>query len=152
MALTDEQKVDVRRHLRYGPVGVLPDGGSFISYRFFVWHGQLEFRMNNMAPAEELRITGGTDPLAPTDPSFTDPTSGKVLQGYLPICNWLEGQIGLATDNYDIDKAGDYSARKNETSLRVGLYDWWCQRLAQFMLVPINPSRITAPNGGALVA
>lgn len=150
--LTETQLVDVRRHLRYGPVGNLPEGGSFISYRFFVEAGQLEYRLGHLSAAEELVLLGNGDDQNPVNPNYTDPTTSEVHQGYLNICNYLEGQVGVANDNYDIEKAGDYTARKNETSLRVKNYNWWVMRMAQFLMLRINPVRVRAPGGVGLVA
>lgn len=66
MPLTLAQKSDVRRHLRY-PVGGLfrnsPAGGSLADgsagYRYFQEYGFLEWRLNNLMPDEEARLTGG---------------------------------------------------------------------------------------------
>lgn len=65
MPLTFAQKSSVRRHLGYPVVGLLqisPAGGSVASgmngYRFFQTYGRLEYKMNNLNPDEEARLTG----------------------------------------------------------------------------------------------
>lgn len=65
MPLTLEQKSNVRRHLGFGPAGLMrgnPSGGTLAAgqqgYRFFQAYGQLEFRMNSLAPDEESRLLG----------------------------------------------------------------------------------------------
>jgi len=63
---TEDQKIDVRRFLGY-PVGgnppISPAGaghllGGLNGYRFFQASGTLEFKMNNLQPLEEAKITG----------------------------------------------------------------------------------------------
>lgn len=136
MALTETQKADVRRHMGFGPEGNLALGGSsFIGYRFFTKYGQLEYRLNNLKTEEETILvgTGNQPPLVPINPNFTDPSTDIVYDGYLRVCNFLEGQIATVTDNLDIEKAGDYTARKTEMVDRVKLYRWWCARMAQYL-------------------
>jgi hypothetical protein len=65
MALTLAQKSSVRRHLKFPVIGNIttsPGGGTFaqgaVGYRFFQASGFLEYKMNNLAPDEEARITG----------------------------------------------------------------------------------------------
>lgn len=146
--ITDAQKADVRRHLGYGPMGNLTYlAGSMASYRFFVHHGLLEFRMNYLSAEEEAILLGGIDPDAPTNPNFIDPATDIVYQGYLPICNFLEGQIAVSTDSFDIQKAGSYESRPDEMNWRISLYNYWRTKLADFMYLPINQDKFnsTAP-------
>jgi len=65
MALDDDQKTNLRRHLGYPAVGLyrssaaggtLADGAA--SYRYHTAYGALEWRMNNLMPNEEARIVG----------------------------------------------------------------------------------------------
>jgi len=63
--LTAAQKSDVRRHLGYPVAGLLrisPAGGTLaqgaVGYRFFQAYGFLEYKMNNLNPDEEARLTG----------------------------------------------------------------------------------------------
>ncbi len=65
MPLTLAQKSSIRRHLGFPVVGlyrVSPAGGTLasgqIGYRFFEAYGTLEYRMNNLGPDEEARLTG----------------------------------------------------------------------------------------------
>lgn len=142
MALTDTQKADVRRHLGFGPFGMEIGGNSFIGYRFFQVEGQLEYRMNNFRPEEEAILvgTGNQPPLIPVNPNFQDPSTDIVYDGYLRICNFLEGAIATVTDNLDIEKAGDYTAAKLEMPNRIKLYRFWLLRMASFMGVASNVS------------
>jgi hypothetical protein len=65
MPLTIEEQTDVLRHLNYplsGLMSVSPAGGSLApannAYRYFQSYGQLQYRMSQLAPNEESRITG----------------------------------------------------------------------------------------------
>lgn len=65
MALTVIQKSAIRRHLGYPAIGLLrvsPGGGTLgaaaAGYRYFEAFGTLEYRLNNLNPDEEARITG----------------------------------------------------------------------------------------------
>lgn len=150
MALTDAQKADVRRHLGFGPVGNDPTGGSFISYRFFVTQGQLEFRIDRLSAEEEVILVGSGNPAAPANPFFKNPEDDSIIDGYLNICNFLEAQIALTTDNLDIKQAGDYHARQDEHTARARLYSWWCIRMAQFLYVALG--KPMTGQRGALIA
>jgi hypothetical protein len=141
MALTESQKVDMRRHLRYGPKGQ-PNQGTFFSYRFFTIWGLLEFRMINFTPEEELALIGSGNQSSPANPNFIVPNSNppQFIDGYLNICNFLESQVPPTTDNLDTDKAGDWTARKEELPQRIMLYNYWVQKMADFIYVPVRRS------------
>lgn len=107
-------------------------------------------QMALVAPREfTLSVTTiGTIGAAVTDdgtlpePSFDPGRSGDgAIHGYIPICNYLQGQIARATKNMDIHQAGDFTARSNETKKRQELYDLWCNELAAFLGVPRYMSR-----------
>lgn len=147
MALTENQKIDIRRHLGYGPFGNTGTAGSFAGYRFFQHYGLLEFRLQNLQTKEEQVLVGNGDDNNPISPNFVDPASDKVYQGYLNICNFLEGQVGTVTDNLDIDQAGSYKARKDEMPARINLYRWWCKQMADFLALPLNPAKFNKQSG-----
>jgi hypothetical protein len=65
MAITDSQKVQIRRLLGYPAAGlyrVSPAGGTLANaaagYRFFKAYGFLEYKMNALAPSEEAALLG----------------------------------------------------------------------------------------------
>lgn len=65
MALTDAQKAQVRRHLKYDVIGLMtmsPGGASLgnaaAGYRYFTAYGRLEWRMNNLQTSEEAILLG----------------------------------------------------------------------------------------------
>jgi hypothetical protein len=49
-SFNDAQKTDIRRFCGYPAYGA--GGAGFSSWRFFQAYGTLEYRMNNLAPAE----------------------------------------------------------------------------------------------------
>lgn len=154
--LTDTQKADIRRHLGFGPVGNFVDpvtgtaqGGSFISYRFFVTQGLLEFRMDHLSQPEEIMLVGSGNPLSPANPNIPLPDGVTFIDGYINICNYLQNQIWTASDNLDTSKAGDWTARKDEVQARRDLYIRACSEMAEFMYVPMGAKRA---NPGRLVA
>jgi len=65
MALSWAQKSDTRRHLMFPVAGLLRTSGAggtlatgAIGYRWLQAYGFLEYRMNNLNPDEEARLTG----------------------------------------------------------------------------------------------
>lgn len=65
MPLTDAQKAQVRRHLKYDVIGlpiVSPGGAAYgqasAGYRYFTAYGRLEWRMNALSPSEEAILLG----------------------------------------------------------------------------------------------
>lgn len=94
MPLTLEQKSDVRRHLEFplaGQARSSPAGGTLFTgpqqgYRFFQAYGQLEYRLNALAPDEEARLMGkalaGFALVNGTNPT---PGSAATIQVTIPI-------------------------------------------------------------------
>lgn len=154
MAFSEIVKTRIRFHLGYGPLGNLPNGASFSGYRFFVEQGLLEFRMLNLSATEESVIVGTGSQVSPIFPNFTDPDDDKVYDGYLPICDVLEGKVALASGDLDTSRAGEWYARPDEIEARVRLYNYWCRKLAQALYLPIgggDPRHRTAPPRGFMV-
>ena len=64
MALTEREKSAIRRHLKYGNIGLSVNaagGGSLganASLRYFSEWGELESRMNSLSPIDEATLTG----------------------------------------------------------------------------------------------
>lgn len=112
---TDAQKVDIRRFCGYPVFGGTPS--SFQSYRFFQAYGTLEYRMQNLLPAEEAVIT----------------------TTYLPNLATLENAIPATGDNLDTDQAAVWTHNKHEQRDREQLFDSWRRRLCAFLGVPPGP-------------
>ena len=65
MPVTDAQKAQVRRHMKYPVIGlpsISPGGASlgvgFTGHRYFQAWGLMEYRLNNLQPVEEAMLLG----------------------------------------------------------------------------------------------
>ena len=116
MAFTEAEKVDVRRFCGYPAYGAGPSG--FQGWRFFQAYGTLEFRLNNMDPAEEavIRTT------------------------YLASLYQLETDIVGTRTNLDTDQAAVWFHNKNEHRDRERLFASWRRKLAAFLGIPTGPN------------
>jgi hypothetical protein len=123
-SLTDNEKIDTRRHCGYPAYGGTPAG--FSSWRFYQVYGLLEFRMQNLADGEVI-----------------------VVRTYLRTLADLETAIPRASENLDTDQAAVWSRNKNEFQDREQLYDGWRIRLCAFFGIPPGPG--LRCNGPALI-
>jgi hypothetical protein len=114
MTFTDAEKTDVRRHCGFPAYGA--GNAGFQSWRFFQAYGTLEFRLNNLSPAEEA-----------------------VVRRYLGTLSTLEMGIPNAASNLDTDEAAVWSRNRNEMRDRTRLFDDWRRRLCAFLGVPPGP-------------
>lgn len=115
MALTNAQKVDIRRYCGFPVYGGFPV--QAFGYRFFQWYGTLEFRMNNLQTEEEAVVTT-----------------------YLTTLAALESDIPTAAANLDTDQAAAWTHNKDEIQDRSALFDLWRKRLCDFFGVPPGPN------------
>lgn len=112
MALTIVQKSNLRRHLKYGVAGLIitsPAGGvlasGFVGYRFFQAYGTLEFRMNNLNPDEEARVTGSAlaaAALVGPQPNPGDTVSVTLSGGPIASPQTLTATAGAPLANTDM--------------------------------------------------
>ena len=114
-AFSDPEKVDVRRFCGYPPFGAGPSG--FQSWRFFQSYGLLEFRLNNMAPAETQNIR-------------------YILAQLYP----LESAIWGAGANLSTDIAAVWTHNKNEVVDRTKLFTQIRRHLVSLLGVPPGPN------------
>jgi hypothetical protein len=114
-AFSDGQKVDIRRFCGYPAYGA--GAAGFNSWRFFQAYGTLEYRLNNLAPAE-IAVT---------------------LQ-YISTLATLEAAIPPASDNLDTESAAAWTHNQNEMADRAALFDNWRRRLCGFLGVPPGPA------------
>jgi hypothetical protein len=114
-AFTDAEKTDIRRFCGFEAFGQGASG--FQSWRFFVTYGTLEFRMNNLAPAEY-----------------------QVVRQYLAYLYTLELAVPAAGANLDTDQAAVWKHNKDEVRDRAQLFDSWCRRLCGFLGIPPGPA------------
>ena len=113
-AFTDAQKTDIRRYCGYPAYGAGPAG--FQGWRFFQAYGLLEFRLNNLSPAE-----------------------ARVATNYLATLVVLEGAVAEAGSRLDTSEAAVWTRNPYEVRERVGLFDDWRRRLCAFLGVPSGP-------------
>ena len=117
--LSEAQKVDVRRFCGYPAYGAGAVG--FESWRFFQAYGTLEYRMNNLAPAEVA-----------------------VVVNYLATLNALEAAIPLASGNLDTEAAASWQHNQQEVRDRAALFDTWRRRLCGFVGLKPGPAMETS--------
>jgi hypothetical protein len=115
--LTEQQKVDVRRHCGFGVfgnnVGAAP---PTFGYRFYTQYLILEYRLNNLADEEY----------------------DTLINKYINNCNSLELDIPTASSNLDTDRAAVWYHNKNEVRDRFDLYKLWCRRMMDYLQVEGN--------------
>jgi hypothetical protein len=114
-SFTDAQKADVRRFCGYPAYGAGTAG--FNSWRFFQAYGTLEYRLNNLAPAE-IAVT---------------------LQ-YLSTLATLEAAVPPTSLNLDTESAAAWTHNADEMRDRTNLLDNWRRRLCGFLGVPCGPA------------
>ncbi|WP_159013587.1 hypothetical protein [Acidisoma sp. S159] len=115
MSFTDAQRTDIRRFCGYPAYGAGASG--FQGWRFFQAYGLLEYRLSNLAPAEE-----------------------SVVLQYLATLTGLEQAVPGAGQNLDTDQAAVWTHNRSEVADRTSLFDLWRRRLAAFLGVPPGPA------------
>ena len=115
MALTNAQKVDIRRYCGFPAYGGQPV--QAFGHRFYQWFGTLEFRMNNLQVEEET-----------------------VVGTMLTTLGTLETAIPGAGANLDTDQAAVWTHNKDEVKDRAALFDLWRKKLCDFFGVPPGPN------------
>ncbi|GAB0115323.1 hypothetical protein [Acidisoma sp. C75] len=115
MAFTDSEKTDVRRFCGYPAYGAGASG--FQGWRFFQAYGLLEYRLNNLSPAEE-----------------------SVVRTYLGTLRGLEVGVPQSAQGLDTDQAAVWTRNKDELRDRLTLLDEWRRRLCNFLGLPPGPS------------
>ena len=116
-SFVEADKVDVRRFCWYPAYGAGASG--FQGWRFFQAFGLLEYRLNNMSPAEVA----------------------VVQTTYLSNLRALETAVVVAGANLTTDSAGPWTHNKAEVADRAALFDTWRARLCAFVGVPPGPER-----------
>ncbi len=124
---TAAQLVDLRRFLGYSLYGAAPS--PLNGYRFFVAYGTMEYRLQNCS-AEENAV---------------------VVNNYLANLNGLEQAIVNASANLDTERAAVWYHNKNEVGDRVGLFNMWRQRLADFLGLPLGDNMRSRHSAGLVV-
>lgn len=118
MALTNQERVDVRRFAGYGMFGNANNlaGG----YRYFTQYGVLEFKLTNLANEEENTLRS------------------IYLTAAVSLYT-LEAAIYGATANLDTDQAAVWKHNKNEVRDRRSLFNQMRRDLCGFLGVEPGP-------------
>jgi len=112
---TDAEKTDLRRFCGYPAYG--SGFASSAGYRFFQAYGFLEYKLNNLLPAEY-----------------------QVARQYLAQLYPLESAVIGASANLDTDQAAVWYHNKNEVADRTGLFRKWRMELCAMLGTPPGPS------------
>lgn len=123
---SDAEKADIRRFCGYPAYGGTPSG--FQSWRYFQAYGLLEFRLNNLAPAES-----------------------QTVRYYISILYGLESAVPGASGNLDTDQAAVWKHNKDEVRDRAELFDNWRRRLCGFLGIPPGPDLASGNTVGLIV-
>ena len=123
---SDAEKADIRRFCGYPAYGGTPSG--FQSWRYFQVYGLLEFRLNNLAPAE-----------------------AQTVRYYVGTLYGLESAVLGASANLDTDQAAVWKHNKDEVRDRAGLFDNWRRRLCGFLGIPPGPDLASGNTIGLIV-
>ncbi len=116
---SDAQKADIRRFCGYPAYGA--GAAGFNSWRYFQSYGTLEYRLNNLAPAE-LAVT---------------------LQ-YISTLATLEAAVPPTSSNLDTESAAAWTHNEHEMRDRNELFDSWRRRLCGFLGVPPGPALLSS--------
>lgn len=126
LQFTDQDKVDVRRHLGYGALGDLSQGNSLMYWRFFYAFNSLEYRLNHMTD-DEIAVVQGQ---------------------YLPQLNQLETDVYSARSNLDTSKAAVWSHNDAEIPDRIELFNYFRKQLCAFFQLPPGPFFVHSASAG----
>ena len=126
MALTNQERVDVRRFCGYGAFGGVTSPA--FGYRFFTAYGTLEFKISNLAAEEESTLR--TIFLASVNSLYV-----------------LELALYGTSANLDTDQAAVWIHNKNEQRDRERLFNRMRADLCAFLGVQAGPS-LEAVTGG----
>ena len=108
---SDVERTDVRRFCGYPAYGAGAAGN--MGWRFYTAYGALEYRMSNLADAEEA-----------------------VVRTYLATLHELECAVPEAGGTLDTERAAVWTRNADEVPDRLRLLDEWRRRLCQFLGVP----------------
>jgi hypothetical protein len=82
------------------------------------------------------------------NPIVTFQEDGVTASGYIAICNYLEQRIALASDLIKFTKADVVLIRQDEREARADIYDYYCERIAEVMGIPLYPLAASSNFGG----
>ncbi len=112
--ITDSDKTDARRFCGYPAYGAGAAGN--MGWRFYQSYGALEYRLNNLSPAEET-----------------------VLRQHLTTLRSFELAIPAAAGNLDTSATAVWTRNPDEILDRQRLEQSWGRRLCAFLGIPPGP-------------
>ena len=115
MALSDAEKVQIRKYCGYPMFGGIPVQN--FGWRYFTHYGTLEFFMINLSSLEETEIRSN----------------------FLVKLPQLETDAFSVRDNLDTKQAAVWYWNTNEIKDRQKLYNYWRSLLCQFVGIPPGP-------------
>ena len=115
MAFLPNELTDIRRHCGYPAYGA--GAAGFQGWRFFQAYGLLEYRLQNLASAEE-----------------------SVVRVYLAQLASLETDVTGTAQRLDTEQAAVWTRNSGELRERTQLFDGWRRRLCGFLGVPPGPA------------
>lgn len=123
MALTDAQRVDIRRWSGYGPAG--NEALAVFSDPVYS-HAGPAWGLNRLTLAEKLAgLTAAEEEVLTTT--------------YLAILATLEAAIPAAAANLDTKVAGPWEANPLEMTQRTALFNKWRRDMCSFLAIPPGP-------------
>jgi hypothetical protein len=118
LSFTNQDFVDIRRHMGYGALGDTAEGGSSLMfYRFYPEYKTLEWRMSHLTDEEVALVQGQ----------------------YLPNLNALEQDIYGVRNTLTASQAAVYTHNDHEMSDRVELFTYFRKQLCAFFQLPSGP-------------
>ena len=112
---SDGERAELRRFCGYPAYGSGASG--FQGWRFFQSYGTLEYRLSNLAPAEE-----------------------DVARRMVATAQRLEAAVPGAGETLDTAQAASWTRNRDEVGERLALLDEWRRRLCGFLGVPAGPA------------
>jgi hypothetical protein len=112
---SDAEKADIRRFCGYPPYGSGPSG--FSGWRFFTAYGELEFKMNNSAPAEY-----------------------QIGRYRLSLLYVIETALSGAYQTLNVDTAASFKRNSREVQDRIAHYNSERRTLCDVMGCPPGPN------------
>ncbi|HTQ70970.1 MAG TPA: hypothetical protein VMH92_05690 [Acidocella sp.] len=122
-AFSDDEKAQVRRFCGYEAYG--QGAAGFQGWRFFQAYGLLEYRLNNLAPAEF-----------------------SIVRQYLTNLYTLETALMTMSNTLNVDQAAAFKRNANERKERHAELRYWRERMCSFLGVPKGPG--IADEGGSV--
>lgn len=115
------------------PYGTGPLPATAVPQATISWTAPNQFSISASATGSTAVGVIASGGLLSPQMSFTQQGVIQTVTGYVPICNFIEGQVPASVINMDTAKADVWQARIKEFEQKAALYDYWCKHLADFL-------------------